>query len=323
MIEYINIKFHLNKLFYYLDVILIEKIKINSLLENNNAILSLLLTFIINNLFLLDKLLIKINNKIYISNLNKKKYIKNINDLKYNILNKNNKILQIYNNYSINKSNSIIINLINKNLKPKDFNLNNNNNLDNLDTYNLENIDLLLDSSEKNKNDYIFSNDSNYLYYKYIDIGFKNSYKLHCYNKLKYNLPFNLLLYVLELNQVIIKIGDDKNYKYINSKLYPVYINNNINNKKSILCNNNIKELNKKCMIHDCSFYHDSILGYIDNSDNDRQFSYNPIVYNCINFKDGREVKENIQKIKWYNAITLYQSSLSNILIGCIHSLNN
>jgi len=104
--------------------------------------------------------------------------------------------------------------------------------------------------------------------------------------------------------------------------LYRTYdIKNKINNDRSILCNNNIKSLNKKCQNGiDCKYYHDIILGYEDNYHKDRQFSYNPIIYNCVSFKDGLQVKENIQKINWIDAINLYQSNLSCILIACIHA---
>ena len=59
----------------------------------------------------------------------------------------------------------------------------------------------------------------------------------------------------------------------------------------------NIKSLNKKCPNgKDCRYYHDIIIGYEDNSHFNRQFSYNPIIYNCITSKDGFYVKENTKK---------------------------
>lgn len=169
-------------------------------------------------------------------------------------------------------------------------------------------------------------NDYNYnkAPYEYINIGFDNMYKLHIYDDLNCDIPFNLLVYIKSIDQVVIKIGNEYKYKYINSKLYRTYdVINKSNNDRSILCNNNIKELNKKCINgKDCKYYHDIILGYDDNNHQNRQFSYNPIIYNCISFKDGFYVKENIKKINWHDAINLYQSNLSCILIGCMHSMN-
>lgn len=165
----------------------------------------------------------------------------------------------------------------------------------------------------------------NKIQYEYVDIGFNNMYKLHIYNNLEDNIPFNLLVYVKKIDQVVIKVGNDNNFKFINSKLYRTYdIKNKINNDRSILCNNNIKALKKKCQNgSECKYYHDIILGYEDNYHSDRQFSFNPIIYNCVSFKDGPYVKENTKKINWHDAINLYQSNLSCILIACIHSITN
>ena len=150
-------------------------------------------------------------------------------------------------------------------------------------------------------------------------------YKLHIYETLESDIPLNLLVYVKKIDQIVIKVGSEHNFKFINSKLYRTYdMKNKINNDRSILCNNNIKELNKKCQNGiNCKYYHDIILGYEDNYHIDRQFSYNPIIYNCVSFKDGLHAKENIKKINWYDAINLYQSSLSCILIGCLHAISN
>ena len=131
-----------------------------------------------------------------------------------------------------------------------------------------------------------------------------------------------MIVYVKEINQIVIKIGNEKKFQYINSKLYKTYnIANKTDNGRSILCNNNIKKLNKKCLNGiNCKYYHDIILGYKDNFHNNRQFSCNPIIYNCVNFKDGEYVKENIKKIDWHDAINLYQSNLSCLLIACMHA---
>jgi hypothetical protein len=63
------------------------------------------------------------------------------------------------------------------------------------------------------------------------------------------------------------------------------------------------------------------ILGYTDNYTKHRKFSNNPIVYNCADFKNGKNVKKNIKNIKWIDAINVYQFNLSCLLIGCIHSM--
>lgn len=156
----------------------------------------------------------------------------------------------------------------------------------------------------------------------YIDIGYGNMYKLNIYNSIHDDIPLNLLVYIKQLDQVVMKVGNEKKYQFVNSKLYKVYNpRNKIDNDRSIICNNNIKKLNKKCQNGvRCRYYHDPIIGYEDNYHINRQFSSNPIIYNCIDFKDGARVKENIKKFDWYDAINLYQSSLSVILIACIHS---
>lgn len=313
--EFKKINISLKELFDNIDnlIININHNNFNSL----NHIIILIILFCINNIFLLNKLLNIIKTKIeYIKDI-KQKYLLKIIDIEYNLNKINIDLLKSYNKLSINKNNLINIDLLNYEIK---YNINENNNLELFDLNNID--DLIINSNRQYKKQFNFKNDKNYIDYKNINIGFNNYYKLHCFKYLMNSLPFNLLIYINEINQVIIKIGDNNKYKYINSKLYPVYLFNekNINNN-SIICNNNIKELNKKCNVENCRFYHDYIIGYKDNYHLSRQFSSNPIVYNCNNFKDGSKVKENIKKIEWHEAINLYQSSLSNILIGCIHSL--
>ncbi len=159
--------------------------------------------------------------------------------------------------------------------------------------------------------------------YNYVDIGYGNKYKLNIYNTIHDNIPLNLLVYIKQLDQIVIKVGNENKYQFINSKLYRVYNpRNKIDNDRSIICNNNIKKYNKKCQNGTrCKYYHDPIIGYEDNYHQTRQFSSNPIIYNCIDFKDGTKVKENVKNIPWPDAVNLYQSSLSVILIACIHSI--
>jgi len=320
-----------------------------------NNVIQYILLFCINNIYLLNKLLINVNILIHNSIANKKKYIDKLKKIENSINNINTNIIDSYNKISIKKTDDIIITLKFNNIIYNSNNTNNTNynsnddnntNLDtnnystnnystnnystnnystnNLDLYSLSNIDNLINNNNNNYNFLkVYKKDDNFIDYKYINIGFGNYYKLCCYKYLKSSLPFNLLMHIQELDQIVIKVGDESNYKYINSKLFKVYTTKNeqIINNKSILCNNNIKELNKKCYIDNCKYYHDYIIGYKDNYHKDRQFSSNPIVYNCSNFKDGTKVKENIKNIEWYEAINLYQSSLSNLLIGCVHSL--
>jgi hypothetical protein len=233
----------------------------------------------------------------------------------------------------IDKYNSIYLN--NKTIKFKDilknysFNSRNNNKIMNSNiVYTNVNLEILDISSIDNINKIIMpdesknSNNINSIDYNLVDIGFNNLYKLHIFNSLNDNIPFNLLVFVKEINQIVIKIGNEKKFQYINSRLYKTYnLSNKTDNDRSILCNNNIKKLNKKCLNGvNCKYYHDIIIGYKDNFHKNRQFSCNPIIYNCVNFKDGEYVEENVKKIEWHDAINLYQSSLSCILIACIHS---
>lgn len=305
----------------------LSKYSINDISIDNSSIIiiiKLLLLFCINNIYLINKLL----DKIY-------KILKNIHDVEEylytkidnistSLKNKNNEILILYNEISKKeiKNNNYIQFLL---YKKKNFN--HKKISSNLDIYTLDNLDLLIDNQNIIDPLINYNKDNNFLGYQKINIGFNNFYNLHSYQYLKSNLPLNLLIYVQELDQVIIKIGNANNYKYINSKLYKVYNTfdthntNYFNENKfnSILCNNNIKKLNKKCYSENCKYYHDYILGYSDNYHKIRYFSSNPIVYNCPSFKDGSKIKEN-KKILWHNAINLYQSSLSNILLGCIHA---
>lgn len=159
-----------------------------------------------------------------------------------------------------------------------------------------------------------------------VDIGFGNKYQLETYENIRNDIPINKLVFVKNINQVVMKIGTKNNYKFINSNLCKVYSNKSTkycNNARSIICNNNIKKYNKKCLNRDCLYFHDPILGYEDNFHSLRQFSTNPIVYNNILFKSGDMASENIKKTDWIDAINLYQSSLSNILIACMHSTAN
>jgi hypothetical protein len=293
-----------------------------------DSIIKYILLICINNIYLLNKIIIQIKSIIYLYILEKKSYISKLKKIEISLNNMNTDVIDMYNKLSIKKKYILNINLI-TDVSYIDLLYNKK---DNLEIYELIDLDNLINSSIiSNKSEHLklYKKDTNFIDYTNINIGFGNFYKLHCYKYLNNNLPFNLLIYVQELDQIIIKVGNNDNFQYINSKLYKVYntkndydiINNNTINCKSILCNNNIKSLNKKCYIENCKYYHDYILGYKDNYHKDRQFSSNPIVYNCSNFKDGSKIKNNIKNIEWHNAINLYQSSLSNILIGCIHSI--
>jgi hypothetical protein len=157
---------------------------------------------------------------------------------------------------------------------------------------------------------------------QYIDLGFENLYELPVYKYLSSNIPLNIVVYIEELKSVIIKIGNEKKYKYINSSIGRISNNNENDNKRSIICNNNLVKYNKKCINgKDCSYYHDPIIGFADIAHTDRQFSHNPLIYNCPNFKDGKYIKENVKKVNWEEGLNLYQTSFSCILMAMVHSL--
>lgn len=299
---------------YHALQLLIQNANQNNIEKNINNIFILLFNFLFIFKSLLNFFYIWIDkhlNDIKKYNLNLLYISNDLDNVHYNLIKKYNKLNLIYENITYKKI--LENNVYNTNNKFIHSNIVKNNiNLDIIDISNL------VDNSD------IINNNYNNVPYEYVNIGFDNMYKLHIYNSLEDNIPFNLLVYVKKINQVVIKVGNDNKYKYINSKLYKTYdIKHKNNNDRSILCNNNIKSLNKKCANgKDCKYYHDIIIGYDDNSHNDRQFSYNPIIYNCISFKDGSCVKENTKKINWIDAINLYQSNLSCILIGCIHSMN-
>ena len=306
-----------------------EHIHINNFIDLHNLIIFLII-FSINNIIFLNRLILILKKIIYHYIKTKTIYLQKLNNIENNLTEINIKILNLYYNISnIDNENYIIppMHLQNKNIT---YNDNLYKNYTNLDLYSLNTLDndsnidnLISPTISQQPIINLINLDDNYIDYKEVNIGYNNYYKLHCFKTLLSNLPFNLLMYINDLEQIVIKIGNEKSFKYINSKLYKIYNNkNNINkNIKSILCNNNIQELNKKCYSIDCKYYHDYIIGYPDNSHKDRQFSPNPIVYSCNNFRDGSKVKENINNVDWYDAINLYQSSLSNILIGCIHSI--
>lgn len=324
---------NLNKSLYNIFYNIFELIDTFKFNINYNDTIILILLFCINNIYYLNKIVYLLENINYIYNnytiIQLNKINKKINTLEIQILNEYNK-LSIDNNYK-----NIYINLIKKNKKKqilKDYTKNN------LELYDLNNLELILTENNLNNSDNLFNpeiinyKNNNYNGIQKINIGYNNYYYLHSFKYLNNELPINLLMYIQEIDQIVIKVGYDGKYKYINSRLYSVYNNyqfgnthyreNNLDKYKSIICNNNIKELNKKCYNTNCKYYHDYIIGYSDNSDNYRVFSSNPIVYNCLNFKDGSAVSTNIKKIKWYDAINVYQSSLSNILIACVHSQN-
>ncbi len=317
---------NLNDIFSFFNILL-QNLDTNNNFNYIDNLLTYTLLFCINNIYLLNKLQKIINQILHSYKLNKKQYLQKIQNIEKSLHNLNTNIIKSYNDISIKPKEKLELNLLKNVEYIKEYNnieFNNQNNTNNnLELYNLYDIDNLLINNNNSEYYKFYKNDDNFIDYKYINIGYGNYYKLNCYKYLKETLPFNLLIYIQELDQIVIKIGYDRHYKYINSKLYKVYNpknEKNINNK-SIICNNNIKDLNKKCYIDNCKYYHDYIIGYKDNYHKDRQFSSNPIVFNCNDFKDGSKIKENLKKIEWYDAINLYQASLSTLLIGCIHSL--
>jgi hypothetical protein len=305
---------------------------INNLNYENT--INIILLFILNNNFYLNKLINVLKKFINTKKDQKNNFLNKINSIEKTLNNNNLNVLELYNNTinttinnnSINNNNAN--NNTNSHIQFKKINFNTNIKPQNLDVYSIDNLDNNINYDKFGDNtSFDFSFDENYIGFKSINIGFDNFYSLHIFKYLKSTLPFNLLLYIEELDQVVIKIGNKYKFEYINSKLCKVYnlydssgLTSNDYKTNSILCNNNIKSLDKRCFSDNCKYYHDYIIGYYDNAHKNRYFSSNPIVYNCPTFKDGSKISINKKKIDWHNAINLYQSSLSNILIACVHS---
>ena len=168
-----------------------------------------------------------------------------------------------------------------------------------------------------------------------VDLGFDNKYTTYCINSIDNTnidkIPFDTLIFDKSIEQIVIKLGDIDNYKIVNTKLCKVYsYRNNTDNFRSIICNNiknnKSKTFNQEylCNLKNCKYYHDPFIGCKNNYHKNRQYSSNPVVFSngvpMHNFKSGEHVKENIENIKWIDAITLYQASLANLLIACVHS---
>lgn len=304
----------------------IESININKNKNNDyNEYIHSLFMIIFNILFLVRKV-VKFFYIVFNEYINyNAKYKKQISNILTELNDNNTELVSKYNSIYLDSKSIKFKDII------KNYSLNtkvNNRIMNSNIVYTNINLDIIDIASDNNINKMLMSynikksNSINSMNYNFVDLGYNNLYKLHIFNSLDDDIPFNLIVYIKEIDQIVIKIGNEKKFQYINSKLYKTYnTSNKIDNGRSILCNNNIKKLNKKCLNGiNCKYYHDIILGYKDNAHNSRQFSCNPIIYNCINFKDGPYVKENIKKTEWHDAINLYQSNLSCILIACIHS---
>ena len=312
----------LNSIFEELFELLYSLINNFTTITNNDDIIIYILLFCINNIYLLTKL---INLIKYILKINNDNILIKLERIEKKIETADLEILNIFNKIYLKKKCKTILNI-----PIKDNNINYNITTvtgSNLDIFDILDITSnLINTDTSNGNNIFSSSNNNYIGFKSINIGFDNYYQLHSFKYISYDLPYNMLLYINEIDQIIIKVGNDKKYKFINSKLHNVYFNldNSVikNNQKckSILCNNNIKINKTKCLNINCKYYHDFFIGYSDNFDKIRSFSSNPIVYNSYNFKDGSLVKSNIKKINWHDAINIYQSSLSNLLIACMHS---
>lgn len=158
-----------------------------------------------------------------------------------------------------------------------------------------------------------------YLPQEIVDIGFGNTYMMHAIKSSKEHFPFDTLVFDKQTSQVIIKLGDNSKNKIVNAKLSNVYKQAE-DNARSIICNNNIRSKKLYCHNSLCKYYHDPYIGYVDNMHSSRQFANCPIVFNCPDFKSGACVKKNTKSVDWIDSITLYQSSLCNILIACVHA---
>ncbi len=152
-----------------------------------------------------------------------------------------------------------------------------------------------------------------------VDVGYGNTYVMHTVKEVNAQTPFDVLLFDKRTKQIIIRLGNESKSRIVNARLSNVYKQTE-DNSRSIICNNNISEKNLYCYNTACKYYHDPYLGYLSNMHQDRQFASCPIVFNCQDFKSGAGVKKNIQAVEWTDSITLYQSSLCNLLIACLHS---
>lgn len=190
------------------------------------------------------------------------------------------------------------------------------------------------------------------------DIGFGNTYDLLAFADLQQadSFPMNTLVYVDSIKQVVIKIGKASAYRLVNSRLSRVHVASGGGHPpaiasghgtsrpqagqssdrpyaaslhaskpmqgvyRSVICNNNLRQKKKRCAVAHCNYYHDPILGYLDNMHSSRQYPPNPQVPRCPTFRSGDVVSENVSSTQWHDAITLYQASLHNLLIAAVHS---
>ncbi len=155
---------------------------------------------------------------------------------------------------------------------------------------------------------------------KMVNIGFDNYYPFDQIESVSIKTPMNTLLYDKQTHHIIIKVGSMNKYKIINTQLCNVYTSKSTDNSRSIICNNNLVSKGLRCYNSSCKYYHDPYLGYKDNAHPARQYSNCPIVYSKPDFKSGSTISHNAKKVNWPEAITLYQSSLNNILLACIHA---
>lgn len=246
-----------------------------------------------------------------------------------------------YKNTTINQLDNLLIDIdkLSNNINNSKFIIeksviNNINEIDNINKYKLYDINFINDDdnldiiNDFNYNKYFSSLDDYDILKipkkKLVNIGFDNYYELPVYNYLSSNIPLNLIVYIKEIKSVVIKVGNKQKFKYINATIGRVPENTmEKNNQRSIICNNNLVKNNKKCINGiNCTYYHDPIIGFADIAHFERQYSHNPLIYNCSNFKDGKYIKENVKKINWEEGLNLYQTSFAWILLGLIHSLN-
>jgi hypothetical protein len=211
------------------------------------------------------------------------------------------------------------------------------------------------------------SDTSNFIGMLERDVGYGNMYTLATYRTLSESIPLNVLVFVVDLEQVVMRLGSKSHSRFVNSRLYKTtqsmqsppltlsqrentrgvshtiptgehaqcvkpqgdtHISNlsnltttgKLHNFRSIICNNNLQSKRRRCQNRQCSYYHDPILGYRDNAHTDRQFPNNPMVARCHSFKSGDSVKKNVQSVDWTEAINIYQSALSNLLIAAVHA---
>ena len=181
MIELNEINIQLNNIFVIffniLSTFLNNTISINNTLEyeTSTIVIKIILLFSINNIYLLNKLIVKIKEVMTITKYRRDYLLNKINNIEKILNNKNTEILDLYNTLSqkeVITMNSIpLLKKINYNTSKKIQK--------NLDIYPIDNLDLsFIDDNNLIDPLLNYNKDSNYIGFQKISIGFNNHYNL-------------------------------------------------------------------------------------------------------------------------------------------------